>query len=318
MRSVWFMTVLMLSLGLAGCLDGPTVSTSGQGDTRAEELVLPTWEVGDKWLYTFTTPQFGEDSARLVVAEVDDENGLYRLGISNEREAQRHAVINHNPFLGRITMEGLSVYEQGEAQAVFNFPWEKGQTWSFTLFGQAWTASTVSIYNGVVDVLADSEDGHRLMYAFSGREGFLDSLVWTDDANTEQLRMSLTQSRTGYEGDVYFYQARDLLDSTYEQNDNDIYDSFLDSGHPDGDDWDVLVWYLDVDIAGGGSGTLTMKDHQGASPLTRAWGSGATEKGAIGTIPSLSGDYSLTITLRGQSSTLHLKVAGAISTQWTL
>ena len=77
MRSVWFMTVLMLSLGLAGCLDGPTVSTSGQGDTRAEELVLPTWEVGDQWLYTFTTPQFGEDSARLVVAEVDDENGLY-------------------------------------------------------------------------------------------------------------------------------------------------------------------------------------------------------------------------------------------------
>ena len=179
MRSVWFMTLLMLSLGLAGCLDGPTVSTSGQGDTRAEELVLPTWEVGDQWLYTFTTPQFGEDSARLVVAEVDDENGLYRLGISNEREAQRHAVINHNPFLGRITMEGLSVYEQGEAQPVFNFPWEKGQTWSFTLFGQAWTASTVSIYNGVVDVLADSEDGHRLMYAFNGREGFLDSLVWT-------------------------------------------------------------------------------------------------------------------------------------------
>ena len=177
MRSVWFMTLLMLSLGLAGCLDGPTVSTSGQGDTRAEELVLPTWEVGDQWLYTFTTPQFGEDSARLVVAEVDDENGLYRLGISNEREAQRHAVINHNPFLGRITMDGLSVYEQGEAQPVFNFPWEKGQTWSFTLFGQAWTASTVSIYNGVVDVLADSEDGHRLMYAFSGREGFLDSLT---------------------------------------------------------------------------------------------------------------------------------------------
>ena len=318
MRSVWLMSLLMLSLGLAGCLDGPKVSTDGQGDTKAEELQLPVWTIGDQWLYTFTTPQFGEDSARLVVAEVDEDDQLYRLGISNEREAQRHAVINHNPFLGRITMDGLSVYEQGEAQPVFNFPWEKGTTWYFTLFGQAWTASTASIYNGVVDVVADSDDGHRLTYAFSGREGFIDSLVWTDEANIEQLRLTLTQSRSGYEGDVYFYQARDLLDSTYEQNDNDIYDSFLDSGHPDGDDWDVLVWYLDVDIASGGSGTLTMKDHQGASPLTRAWGSGATEKGAIGTIPSLSGDYSLTITLRGQSSSLHLKVAGAITTQWTL
>jgi len=104
----------------------------------------------------------------------------------------------------------------------------------------------------------------------------------------------------------------------YEQNDNDIYDSFLDSGHPDGEDWDVLVWYLDVSIASGGSGTLTLKDHQGASPLTRAWGSGATEKGAIGTVPSISGDYSLTVTLRGGDSSLHLKVAGAIATQWTL
>ena len=47
-------------------------------------------------------------------------------------------------------------------------------------------------------------------------------------------------------------------------------------------------------------------------------GIGASEKGAIGTIPSLSGDYSLTITLRGQSSELHLKVAGGIITQWTL
>ena len=318
MRSVWFMIVLMLSLGLAGCLDGPTVSTSGQGDTRAEELVLPTWEVGDQWLYTFSTPQFGEDSARLVVGDVSEDDGLYQLGISSEREAQRHAVINHNPFLGRIVMEGLSVYEQGEIQPVFNFPWEVGQTWGFTLLGQTWTAETTSIYNGVADVVAQSEEGHRLTYGFSGREGFLDSLVWTDGDMVEQLRMTLNQAKSGYEGDVHFYQARDLLDSTYEENDNDLYDSFLDSGHPDGDAWDVLVWYLDVDISNGGSGTLTMKDHQGASPLTRAWGSGATEKGAIGTVPSISGDYSLTVTLRGGSSSLHLKVAGAIATQWTL
>ncbi len=318
MRSVYLLSALMLSLSMAGCLEGPSISSNGMGDTTEAELALPVWEVGDQWLYTFTTPQFGEDSARLVIAEVDEDEGLYRVGISNEREAQRHAVINHNPFLGRITMDGLSVYEQGTAQPVFNFPWEEDSIWTFTLFGQAWSASTVSIYNGVVNVVAQSDEQHRLTYAFSGRQGFLSSLVWTDDGSVEQLRMTLTQSKSGYEGDVYFYQARDLLDSLYEENDNDIYDSFLDSGHPDGEDWDVLVWYLDVDIATGGSGTLTMKDHQGASPLTRAWGSGATEKGAIGTIPSLSGDYSLTVTLRGQASSLHLKVAGAIVTQWTL
>ena len=72
--------------------------------------------VGQNWLYTFITPQFGEDSARLVVAEIDNGSGEYVLGISSEREAQRHAVINHNPFLGRMTIDALAVYENGEPQ----------------------------------------------------------------------------------------------------------------------------------------------------------------------------------------------------------
>ena len=317
LQGVTITLLLLCTSVLAGCLDGPTVN-SGIGDTTEEELALPDWDIGDQWLYTFVTPQFGEDSARLVVAEKDNESGNYRLGISSKEEAQRHAVINHNPFLGRVTMDGLSVYEEGDPQPVFNFPWNVGDSWGFTLFGQEWTAETESIYNGVVEVSASSDDGHTLTYSFSGRDGFIDSLVWSDDQGVEQLRMELTQTKTDYEGDVYFYRARDLLDSTYENNENDISDSFLDSGHPDGTDWDVLVWYIDLDISGGGSGTLSLKDHQGASPLTRALGSGSSEKGSIGTIPSLSGDYSLTVTLRGGDSSLHFKVAGGIFSQWTL
>ena len=77
MRSMGLMVWLMLSLSLAGCLDGPTVASDNRGDTTEDELRLPSWSVGDQWLYTFITPQFGEDSARLVVAEVDNESGLY-------------------------------------------------------------------------------------------------------------------------------------------------------------------------------------------------------------------------------------------------
>ena len=68
----------------------------------------------------------------------------------------------------------------------------------------------------------------------------------------------------------------------------------------------------------GGSGSLSIKDHQGASPLTRAWGAGATEKGSFGTIPSNSGEHSITVTVRGQDSFVHLKVAGALVRSWTL
>ena len=214
MRVPLLLTALMLSLSLAGCLNSGDI-TSSAGNTTADEIDLPVWEIGDQWLYSFVTPQFGEDSARLVVAEIDDGEQEYLLGISSEREAQRHAVINHNPFLGRITIDGLSVFEEGEPQQVFNFPWENGQQWSFNLFGISWDAETINIYNGVANVVATSDDGQQLEYEFSGRKGFIESLVWTNDTGVEQLRMTLNLNKKGYDGDVFFYRARDLMDKRY-------------------------------------------------------------------------------------------------------
>ena len=91
-RSAVGMACLLLMCILAGCIE---TGDSGQsGETTNGDILLPEWEVGNNWLYTFITPQFGEDSARLVVAEIDNESGDYQVGISSEREAQRHAVIN--------------------------------------------------------------------------------------------------------------------------------------------------------------------------------------------------------------------------------
>ena len=314
----YLLSLLMLTVSLAGCTDNSSESDGGIGDTTEDELALPDWQVGDQWLYTFSTPQFGEDSARLVVAEVRADDGLFMLGISSEGEAQRHAVINHNPFLGRVTIDGLSVYENGDPQPVFNFPWDVGSTWDFTLLGQDWSAQTMNVYNGEVTVEASSSDNHMMSYVFSGRQGFLKSFVWTDAEGVENLRMTLNSKDSGYSGDVYFYRAGDIHDKLYEENDQEIYDTFIDDGYSPNEVWDTLVWYLDVEISQGGSGSLSLKDHQGASPLTRAWGSGATEKGSFGTIPSNSGEHSLTITVRGPDSFIHLKVAGALVNEWTL
>ncbi len=80
-----------------------------------------------------------------------------------------------------------------------------------------------------------------------------------------------------------------------------------------------MVWYLSDEITnGGGSGALAIKAPAGAGPVARAWRAGATEEGAVGKIPSDSGEYSLTVTARGQGTFIHLKVAGALVTQWTL
>ena len=315
----YVLSLLMMTVSLAGCITQGDLSSSDIGNTTEDELALPDWQIGDQWLYTFITPEFGEDSARLVVADVRTDDGLFMLGISSEGEAQRHAVINHNPFLGRVTMDGLYVYENGEPQSVFRFPWTTGDSWSFRLLGQDWIASTENIYNGEVTVFATSAEGHSLNYVFSGREGFIKSLLWTDDEGINHLEMNLNQKKTGYTGDVFFYRAGDIHDNLYEENDQEIYDTFLDEGYSPNEAWDTLVWYLDVEISQqGGSGSLSIKDHQGASPLTRAWGAGATEKGSFGTIPSNSGDHSITVTLRGEDSFAHLKVAGALVRSWTL
>jgi len=315
----YLLALLMLAVSLSGCINNESTNASGIGDTTEDELALPDWQIGDQWLYNFITPQFGEDSARLVVADIREDDGLFMLGISSEAEAQRHAVINHNPFLGRVTIDGLSVYENGEPTPVFNFPWEVGNTWEFTLLGQSWSARTDNIYNGEVTVSATSDDDHTLDYVFSGREGFLKSFIWTDSEGVENLRMMLTLKETGYTGDVFFYRAGDLHDNLYEDNDQEVYDSFLDEGYSSNEAWDTLVWYLDVEISQqGGSGSLSIKDHRGASPLTRAWGAGSTEKGSFGTIPSNSGEHSITVTVRGQESYVHLKVAGALVREWTL
>lgn len=316
----YLLSLLMLTVSLAGCINDEGTGTSGIGDTTEDELALPNWQIGDQWLYTFITPEFGEDSARLVVADVREDDGLFMLGISSEGEAQRHAVINHNPFLGRVTMDGLSVYENGEPQPVFNFPWAVGNTWSFTLLGQQWSATTDNIYNGEVTVSATSSDGHSLDYVFSGRQGFIKTLVWTNGEGINNLQMNLNLKDTGYTGDVFFYRAGDLHDNLYEENDQEIYDSFFDDGYSPNEAWDTLVWYLNVEIDDkGGNGHLTISDQQdGSSPFTRAWGTGATEKGSFGTIPSKTGEHRITLTLQGESSFVHLKVAGALVRTWSL
>lgn len=318
LKAPFLVLLLLCTSVLAGCVSDAD-SADEKDTTTDDQKQLPVWEIGDNWLYTFITPQFGEDSARLVVADVRTDDGLFMLGISSEGEAQRHAVINHNPFLGRVTMDGLSVYENGDPQPVFNFPWAVGNSWNFRLLGQDWTATTNNIYNGDVTVSATSTEDHELSYVFSGSQGFIKSLLWTDNEGIDHLEMNLNQKKTGYTGDVFFYRAGDIHDNLYEENDQEIYDTFLDDGYSPNEAWDTLVWYLDVEISQqGGSGSLSIKDHQGASPLTRAWGAGSTEKGSFGTIPSNSGDHSITVTVRGQDSFVHLKVAGALVRSWTL
>ena len=85
------LTMLLIVAGLTGCAG----LSSGGGQSSDHTIEAPTWHIGDWWLYTFSTPEYTDDTARLVVASDSEEDGTaYMLAISSIGEARRHAVLN--------------------------------------------------------------------------------------------------------------------------------------------------------------------------------------------------------------------------------
>ena len=307
----------MLTCFLAGCIE----TGDSSGTSSSNDIPSPDWEIGDWWLYTFSTPDYSDDTARLVVASDSEEGGTaYMLAISSVGEARRHAVLNHNPFLGRITHENLSTFENGVPQPVLNFPLSKGASWEFGLFSIDWTANIISISGGVAVISAISSEGSTLDYVYDSNSRFFKSFIWTDSSGVVQLRMMLADEGTSHSGDVYFVRGGDLYSNIWDESGTDFefQDSFFVSDHPNDGEWDEMIYFLDASCGGGSSSiTLTLRDHSSISALERVWGPGASESGTLGTIPYPSEEYTLTATFTGESY-LRLMFAGGITQSWSL
>ena len=309
------LSTLLVATALSGCS-----GISGiVGDSDSVEV--PTWEVGDWWLYTFSTPDYTDDTARLVVASVSEEGGTANmLAISSLTEARRHAVLNHNPFLGRMTHEDLAAFENGLAQTVMDFPLEEGGTWGFALFSVEWDADVRGISGNYVTMGATSGDGSKLDYVYDTDAEFFSSFIWTDASDIEQMRMMLANNGEGYTGDVYFVRGGDLYSDVWEDTgpDVEVRDTFFVSDHPSDGEWDEMIYFLEAECGGGSSTiSLTLRDHGSLSALERIWGPGASESGTLGTIPYPSEEYTLTATFTGDTY-LRLKIAGGITSSWSL
>lgn len=311
------LTCLMLTCLLAGCIE----TGDSSGASSSNDIPSPDWEIGDWWLYTFSTPDYSDDTARLVVASDSEEGGTaYMLAISSVGEARRHAVLNHNPFLGRITHENLSTFENGVPQPVLNFPLSKGASWEFGLFSIDWTANIISISGGVAVISAISSEGSTLDYVYDSNSRFFKSFIWTDSSGVVQLRMMLADEGTSHSGDVYFVRGGDLYSNIWDESGTDFefQDSFFVSDHPNDGEWDEMIYFLDASCGGGSSSiTMTLRDHSSISALERVWGPGASESGTLGTIPYPSEEYTLTATFTGESY-LRLMFAGGITQSWSL
>ena len=314
-------SLIMTSLFLGTILSGCTALNDDTSSNDSNIINAPTWEVGENWLYTFSTPEYSDDTARLVVASDNEENGTaYMLSISSLTEARRHAVLNHNPFLGRITHSDLSAYENGIPQPVLSFPLESGKSWVYTLFNIEWSANVVSIEENIAVIQASSSDGSKLIYSYDSEIKFFRTFSWSDMENIEQLKMMFVDKGDIFVGDTYFVRGGDLFSNTWQNNgpDLEIQDSFLVSDHPNDGEWDEMIYFLDAECGGGSSSiSLTLRDHLSVSALERIWGPGSSESGTLGTIPYPSEEYTLTATFTGDTM-LRLIFAGGITQIWTL
>ena len=313
--------LLLLSTAFAGCLD-----ENGDDDEQDTPRTIerPEWEPGLNWLYTFTTPEFDEMASRLVVAGNDGTN--YQVGVVSQTDAQRHAVLNFNPILGRVSMEEFGIYENGIPQTILSFPLEKDKSWSFDLLDvEDFDAVVTDITNAdlagggetvLVTVEARAPGGHTLDYIYDTEAGWLRSFVHRNAAGEVQLEMTLVSSAEDYQGRVYFIRASDLYDGSYASSAGDpvfqVNDTFVNAGHPSGD-FDDLIYYGEVETQDGG-GNVHLRDYTGDSHYSETYSSDTT-KSTMGTVRSSSGDWTVQISLEG-SATLRFRIAGGINYFW--
>ncbi len=319
----------ILAIGgfLVGSYQG-SVNLFSSDRSSPDEVQCPTWMNGQFWHYAFETPDIKPTMARVVVATSNDTN--YQLGIENRLDAQKHAVLNYNPMLGRITTETLGVYENGIVQPILKFPLEKGETWKFSFLGrEEWEAKVTSIVRNTliddgkavnVNIEAKTSSGDVLSYVYGSDVGWLRSMVLTNAQGEEELSMVMVSHGTGFTGEVFFFRGVDLYDEVYSSSTGspviDIYDSFIDRGHAKWGPFDSLIYYYEVEVGSQSNGLLTIRDHSTNAVLRKTYDPGTTENG-MGSIPSSGGEVGIVIGLQGTCD-LHLMIAGGIEYKWTL
>lgn len=304
---------LILALGLLllapGCLDN--VPIVGNDDP---ELTLPTWQVGRYWRYTVTTPEIDTVST-MTVAAIEGEN--YMVGAGTLLDARRHAVLNHNPALGRVRRDSFALYEKGNPETLLAFPLSEGKRWNFALFGiPTFAALVTDIDDRRATVDAVAPGGETLHYTYLQSARWIERLTYRNHQGEILLDLQLIEHGGGYSGNAYFLRAGDLYDGDYTGPEQTIYDTYFDEGHPKYGPWDYLVYYLEAEMPSGASGELVVRDHTGSNALTRLYGPGDTEA-SLGTINSVSGNWTVALNLNGAAH-VRLRVAGSIEYSWTL
>ena len=91
-----------MSTSFGGCLGDRIIPNN----ENSMSISVPIWTKGLFWDYSVKTQEI-ETSTTMIVAE-DSNSTDYSVGTSSLMDAKQHAVLNHNPAIGRVKMSDLS------------------------------------------------------------------------------------------------------------------------------------------------------------------------------------------------------------------
>lgn len=307
MKKTITLSIISLFLGtiISGCLGDGFKSNSNE-----ISISSPNWTKSDFWEYSVKTSNL-EVSTTMVVTINNDATDYY-VGAGSLEDAKRHAVLNHNPALGRVQMSDYSVYENNQPQKIIDFPLETSKSWSFSLYGEdEFVASVIGIENGLAEISAVSNTGARISYIFSQEARWFSYFEFNNANGETVLSMELANYGTGFTGNAYFCRGGDLYDKEFEGPDLEVYDTvYVNEGHERYGNWNYILYFLESNTGGSGSGELTLKDHTGTELLFETFSPGVT-KNEMGSVEGNSGNWTFEIALSGDSY-VRMRIAGAI------
>lgn len=227
--------LLILAFVLAGCSgssgdggdggDGqdPTTSPRPDVDIAAE---LPTWQAGQGWRYVVDVP--GERTQTFTMMVVEQRGELWVVGANDRDQALHHAVYSTNPVLGRIGVETLSPFQDGEPVAMYRFPLTDGKEWSARFFGETmqFDASFVGDIllqpslglGGFAEgfrVRATGPSGVTVAYDYVEAAQWFTSFEVLNANGSRQIRLDLVERVDDYSGPYHFFRGDDLLVETH-------------------------------------------------------------------------------------------------------
>ena len=303
--AVLFSCLFSLST-MSGCLGDGLFSS----EENTASIGDPNWEKGDFWEYSVKTINL-EISTTMVVS-IDNDATDYYLGAGSLEDAKRHAVLNHNPALGRIQMSDYAIYENNVPQKILDFPLEESKSWSFSLYGEnEFITSVISIQNGKVEISAVSDSGARISYIFDEEARWLSYFEYINSNGESQLTMNLANYGSGFTGNSYFCRGGDLYDKEFNGPDVEIYDTvYVNEGHERYGNWNYILYFLEAETGGSGSGELVLKDQLGTEVLAKTFSPGITiaERGEL---EGDSGNWTFELSLSGEAY-VRMRIAGAI------